>query len=430
MLPLGGVEGQLGVKLLFDLDTWILSSKMTASQTLAATREKLWERIKADNTGASAVVQSGGMVELPISFRNPRKIRFELCATVGPLPVGILPLSQESEEQIVHQLVSELNNLHCLTLSEKPELKRGVCLPTREQGLSRLVFIGASHTGRMAALLGLGEQVLYLSLPIQTELKASVDNIAEKLSDMSLTKHDALILDIFSSSCLMGSDEMGMPVAPFQSEPGKYHIPGCLEIAPEGVLKKRFSAVRPILEAAGEAVKVCLLPIPRYVKSSCCGDESHIINLHEDDFDNILLGAAISCRNVIAGEGEKAGLSLFTFDPVTAFGGGKKLAAKTSSAGLSVWQDNDPVHLTSAAYKDIASLIQHQAGNLTTGAPPAGRRRINSIIPGQLQSTAPAALSVPGWITGTEAGRADRGRGGRGQRWNRGRGRGNRSYPY
>lgn len=74
-----------------------------------------------------------------------------------------------------------------------------MCLPTREQGLSRLVFIGASHTGRMAALLGLGEQVLYLSLPIQTELKASVDNMAEKLSDMPLTNHDALILDTFSS---------------------------------------------------------------------------------------------------------------------------------------------------------------------------------------------------------------------------------------
>ena len=77
-----------------------------------------------------------------------------------------------------------------------------MCLPTREQGLSRLVFIGASHTGRRAALLGLGEQVLHLSLHIQTELKASVDsvdNMAEKLSDMSLTKHDAIILDTFSS---------------------------------------------------------------------------------------------------------------------------------------------------------------------------------------------------------------------------------------
>ena len=236
-----------------------------------------------------------------------------------------------------------------------------------------------------------------------------MDSIAKKLGDMVLTRQDALIVDIFSSSCLMGSDKMGMPVAPFQSEPGKYHIPGCLEIAPEGILKRRFCAVRPILEAAGDAVKVCLLPILRYVKSSCCGDAKHIINLQEDDFEDILKGAASSCRNVIACEGEKAGLSLYTFDPVAAFGGGQKLAAKTSSAGLSVWQENDPVHLTSAAYKDIASLIQHQACSLIAGAPASGRRRINSIIPGQPQSSAPAVISVPGWISGTDAGRVDRG---------------------
>ena len=196
------------------------------------------------------------------------------------------------------------------------------------------------------------------------------------------------------------------------------------------MLKKRFSAVRPILEAAGDAVKVCLLLILRNVKSSCCGDEKHIINLQEDDFEDILMGAASSCRNVIPGEGEKAGLSLYTFDLVAAFGGGQKLSAKTSSAGLSVWQENDPVHLTSAAYKDIGSLIQHQAGSLLVCAPASGRRHINSIISGQPQSSVPAVMSVPGWISGTEAGRADHGRGGRGQRWNRGRGRVNRSYPF
>ena len=73
--------------------------------------------------------------------------------------------------------------------------------------------------------LCLGEQVLYLSLPTQTALKASVDSIAEKLSDIALTKHDALILDIFSSSCLMGSDKMGMPVAPFPVRAGKVPHP-------------------------------------------------------------------------------------------------------------------------------------------------------------------------------------------------------------
>ena len=42
------------------------------------------------------------------------------------------------------------------------------------------------------------------------------------------------------------------------------------------------------------------------------------------------MGAASSCCNVIAGEGEKAGLSLYTFNPVAAFGGGQKQATKTS----------------------------------------------------------------------------------------------------
>ena len=212
--------GQLGVKLLFDLDAWILASKMTASQTLAATRGTLRERIKADNTANTSETQGVELVELPVSFRNPRKVRFELCAPTGPLPTTLLPLSQESEQLIVHQLISELNTLHCLNLGKKPELKRSVCLPTCEHGLSRLVFVGASHTGKMATLLGLSDQVLYLPLPAQTAPKSSVDCIVEK--------QDALIIDIFSSSILMGSTEMGMPVSAIQPEPGRYHISGCL----------------------------------------------------------------------------------------------------------------------------------------------------------------------------------------------------------
>ena len=91
---------------------------------------------------------------------------------------------------------------------------------------------------------------------------------------------------------------MGMPVSAFQLEPGRYHISGCLEIAPEGVLKKRVGAVWPILKAAGAAVKVCLLPIPRFVKRPCCKDSGHITNFLEEDFEYILIGAAALCRNL------------------------------------------------------------------------------------------------------------------------------------
>ena len=134
----------------------------------------------------------------------------------------------------------------------------------------------------------------------------------------------------------------------------------------------------------------------------------------------------------MASEGEKAGLSLYTFDPVAALGGGDKLSAKTSSAGLSAWLDNDPVHLTATAYKDIAGLVLAQAAIVAQGRGPTGRRRLNSIVPvPQPTVHHPATVREPGWISGTENTNSRGGFGrGRGQRWIRGRGRGNRSYPY
>ena len=111
-------------------------------------------------------------------------------------------MSQDSEQLIVHKLLAELNALHCMMLNEKPELKRGVCLPMRENGLSRLIFVGASHAGKMATLLGSSDLVIYLSLHAQTAPKATVDGIVDKLQSMSLPKQDAKIVDIFSSTAL------------------------------------------------------------------------------------------------------------------------------------------------------------------------------------------------------------------------------------
>ena len=100
--------------------------------------------------------------------------------------------------------------------------------------------------------------------------------------------------------------------------------------------------------------------------------------------------------------------------------------AKTSTAGMSVWLEEDPVHLTASTYKDIASLVQNQAELEVQGKPATGRRRIDSIITSHVPGAMPAVLQVPGWISGMEnvgGGGGSRGFG-RGQRWNRGRGRG------
>ena len=103
----------------------------------------------------------------------------------------------------------------------------------------------------------------------------SVATVTLKVAELGLGKKDILIIDIFSSAVYMGSDEMGMPVAAFQSEPGKYHISGHLEAAPYAMLKRRFAAIRPILEAAGKAVIVCMLPLPRFILWPCCDNTRH-----------------------------------------------------------------------------------------------------------------------------------------------------------
>ena len=69
---------------------------------------------------------------------------------------------------------------------------------------------------------------------------------------------------------------------------------------------------------------------------------------------------------------------------------------------MSVWLEEDPVHLIAFAYKDIASLVQNQAELAVQGKPATGRRRIDSIVTSQVSGAMPAVLQVLGWISGTE----------------------------
>ena len=196
------------------------------------------------------------------------------------------------------------------------------------------------------------------------------------------------------------------------------------------MLKRHFSKARPILEAAEEAVIVCMLPLPRFVLKPRCGNKEHISNFSGGDFKEILKAAATSYKEVISAEGEKAGLALCTFNPVAAFRGGEQLAAKTNSAGLSVWGADDPVPLTAADYNDVAGFLEAQANLVKDSSNCGGRRRVNSVVPGLATGPEPVMVAEPGWISGTE--QHARGRGSAitsGQGWVQGRGRGKRSYP-
>ena len=92
-------------------------------------------------------------------------------------------------------------------------------------------------------------------------------------------------------------------------------------------------------------------------------------------------------------------LTIATFNPLSCFTEAEDLANIKSSAGLSIWRDDDPVHLSTAAYNDIAAVLASQANN--NGRQPTsgyGRRRLASVIPALARSV--PAVREPEWISG------------------------------
>ena len=90
----------------------------------------------------------------------------------------------------------------------------------------------------------------YIPLPGQPLSADAVSNLEEKVTLYNLGERDILYIDLFSNSIYMGSDDSGMPVPAFKNSTGTYHMSGCLEVAPEAFLRKRFSLIHRVLEAS------------------------------------------------------------------------------------------------------------------------------------------------------------------------------------
>ena len=100
--------------------------------------------------------------------------------------MNIAPVSLETECEITASLVSELNNLHCLNLTEQPEIKRDSGLPTAGLGGCKLVMVVASPTAKIAALNRHSGTTEYILLPGQLLSAESVSSLKEKISSINL----------------------------------------------------------------------------------------------------------------------------------------------------------------------------------------------------------------------------------------------------
>ena len=74
-------------------------------------------------------------------------------------------------------------------------------------------------------------------------------------------------------------------------------------------------------------------------------------NRTEADCMDILRNGSETCMNILKVQGEKDGLTIAAFDQLSCFPLVENLNNITSSSGVSVWREDNPVHLTAAAWR-------------------------------------------------------------------------------
>jgi hypothetical protein len=262
----------------------------------------------------------------------------------------------------------------------------------------RTVFIGGSNLGKIAkAAAEKGSLVVDLTASGWSPKPGNIKKIAEILKNLNLTPCDTIVIDAMANSAYFGTDENGLPMPPAKSgEDGRYHMSGDLQLAPTSVFRTNFKQIEILLEHGGGAKVVILVPMPRYVRSPCCGDDGHVTNQGEKDFYEEFLGAEKRLLDAAAA-GDRT-REAKVIDLCKLFGSAETpLQELTTADGTSVWA-GDGVHLTSPAYRVAARLLAaelERSGLGEAGEPATKRPRLESVVPTPAPAPAKPAFKAP-----------------------------------
>jgi hypothetical protein len=195
---------------------------------------------------------------------------------------------------------------------------------------------------------------------------------------------------------------------------------GDVGVSDDATFSRLVSAVKPILDACGSAIKIIVLPLPRYLYTGCCANKHHCTNLKDPDYELTLLQATMHFRPLLKDAFLLAGLDrFFVLDGIGALlgipAGNNRGAAAEILRELNSYCANDGVHFNELGYANLAKVISSavtgmESGSLTkadTGPENfSGKKRSSSFFwrgftsptgySGPRNSTSSAAVGPPG----------------------------------
>jgi hypothetical protein len=131
-------------------------------------------------------------------------------------------------------------------------------------------------------------------------------------------------------------------------EDGKHHILGELLVEPKDAQRELFMELKPLLAVADRRNAIMISQMPRYLKTSCCADKSHCVNITDNNYKQNMMGALQEAKHNIKDLLFYAGKrNIKVLDP--------NMVINSMIEG-EVW-GHDPVHPLPLVYNKIGSQV-------------------------------------------------------------------------
>ena len=204
----------------------------------------------------------------------------------GQLPIEVRPASAATEKKVVTALLEEICDKLAINLDIYPSLGRESAATVGSASSSSFLVVGSSNAERLAeAMAGRGATVTSVLSPNWRILKGSVERLRGLLeAEIQRSNPGCVILHLMDNTVFFAKSEDGSMVPARRGADGSYHVDGELAIASKETLCGLFKTLLPIMELIRGRKRVVVLPMPRYVVASCCGDRDHIPNRSEAGF--------------------------------------------------------------------------------------------------------------------------------------------------
>jgi hypothetical protein len=292
------------------------------------------------------------------------------------------PFSKEKTLELIATLADELNSKFMTELGPViagDDASGDECENTDPV---RLIFIGGSHASRLAkAAAQLGYDVVNLSMPgfrcTEDTIETGCILLREALQENEEARN-IVIYQLLDNNVFFESREDGSRSLPSRGEDDRYHITGRLDFADHNVIKTLVNSITPLLRAGGEAEKIILSPLPRYIRR-CCRDKSHLTNKADEDYAS-RMGEALSdmrdsMKDLIFGKKIRSFKVLSTTLLLTGDD-----AEETADKIRAYWRE-DPVHMTTEGYTELVEAVINTAVSAAYNRPSGSAKKKQDAAP-------------------------------------------------